>query len=47
MILTKFYENKVFNFQLVQEASQSLLVYDGKFSNKSQNCIWVVLRQAN
>lgn len=33
MILTKFYENKVFNFKLVQEASQSLLVCDGKFSN--------------
>lgn len=47
MIVTKFYENEVFNFKLVQEASQSLLVCDGNFSNKSQNHVWVVVRQAN
>lgn len=47
MILTKFYENKGFSFKIVQEASQSLLVCDCKFPNKSQNHVWVVLRQAN
>lgn len=47
MILTKFYENRVFNFELVWEASQGLLVCDSKFSNKSQDHVWVVLRQAN
>lgn len=47
MIFIKFYEKKVFSFRLVQEANRSLLVCDGKFSNKSQNNKWVVLRRAN
>lgn len=47
MIFTKFYEKKVFSFRLVQEANRNLLVCDSKFSNKSQNHIWVVLRQAD
>lgn len=47
MISTSFYENEVFDFKWVEEASQGLLLCDGKFSNKSQNPAWVVSRQAN